>query len=369
MTSNSLKVLFCIHSLSNGGAERVLINTINELKVKTNWNIDLLLVVNDRSMENRINKNIKICNIFSGETRITRQLVKHIPPDILHKMYVKGDYDIEVAFLEGDATKIIAGAKAPKICWIHTDMNHYRWTEKYYRSSMEEMKCYSRYDKRICVSEAVGKEFSKKYKLETKFMMNLLNPSEAKLLSEQYEDPYDHSFINTVSVGSIKPVKGYERVIDAYTKANITKVNWKHHFVGEGPDESKLKLAAKRSFPDNFVFEGYKDNPYPWIKHADLLICSSFAEGFSSVVYEALILGVPVLTTDVSGMREMLGDSQWGMIVDNSMQGLKEGLLKLLNGGSALNELKCKAGERGHDLSRGYQVHEIINLIEQLSGK
>ena len=133
MNNKYLNVLFCIHSLSNGGAERVLINTINTLKKNTNWNIDLLLVVNDKTIENKLLQKINIYHIFPKETKLTRQIVKRFPAEILHKILIKRSYDIEIAFLEGDATKIISGAKTKKICWIHTDMNHYQWSNKYYK--------------------------------------------------------------------------------------------------------------------------------------------------------------------------------------------------------------------------------------------
>ena len=89
MNNKYLNVLFCIHSLSNGGAERVLINTINALKKNTNWNIDLLLVVNDKTIENKLLQKINIYHIFSKETKLSRQIVKRFPAEILHKILIK----------------------------------------------------------------------------------------------------------------------------------------------------------------------------------------------------------------------------------------------------------------------------------------
>lgn len=366
MNNKYLNVLFCIHSLSNGGAERVLINTINALKKNTNWNIDLLLVVNDKTIENKLLQKINIYHIFSKETKLSRQIVKRFPAEILHKILIKKTYDIEIAFLEGDATKIISGAKTKKICWIHTDMNHYQWSNKYYRNLLEEKKAYAKFDRRICVSAAVGNEFNKKFGLETTFIMNLLNPDNVKQLSQQQKDPFNHSYINTLSIGSLKPVKGYERLINAYAKAKIQNVKWKHYFIGNGSEANMLVELAHNHFPDHFVFEGYKENPYPWLKNADLLICSSYAEGFSSVVYEALILGIPVLTTDVSGMKEMLGDSIWGLIVDNNEKGLAEGLERMLGNRYNLIKYKNKAIERGNEFCQEKQINEIISMIEQI---
>lgn len=366
MISKQLNILFCIHSLSNGGAERVMVNTINALKKKTNWNIDLLLIVDDRTIENRLFDGIIIRSIFSKETRLTRQIIKRTPSVVLHQIFIKKKYDIEISFLEGDATKVIAGSNSKKICWIHTDMNHYKWSDKYYWNFREEKQAYSKFNLCVSVSEAVGCEFKKKFGLKTTFMLNLLNPDEVKWLSTQEDDPFDHSYINTVSIGSLKSIKGYERIIKAYKEANIQNVKWRHYFIGEGPDKDKLRKLANRSCPDGFIFEGYKENPYPFLKNADLLICSSYAEGFSSVVYEALVLGVPVLTTDVSGMKEMLGSSTWGMIVSNDDESLSDGLKKMLDDKQNLIKYKHTAVERGKELCKESQIDEIINMIERV---
>lgn len=89
MINKNLNVLFCIHSLSNGGAERIMVNTINALKKRTNWNIDLLLIVNDRTIENKLFDGIMTQSIFSKETILTRQIIKRIPATILHQLFIK----------------------------------------------------------------------------------------------------------------------------------------------------------------------------------------------------------------------------------------------------------------------------------------
>lgn len=63
---------------------------------------------------------------------------------------------------------------------------------------------------------------------------------------------------------------------------------------------------------------GFRDNPYPYMAAADLYVCPSYVEGFSTVVSEAVVLETPVVTTDCSGMREILGDSEYGLITQNT---------------------------------------------------
>ena len=85
------------------------------------------------------------------------------------------------------------------------------------------------------------------------------------------------------------------------------------------------------------------------LKCADLYVCSSLYEGFSTTVVESLILGTPVVTTDCTGMREILGDSEYGLITANDDEAFYEGVKRMLTGQAKLRgkDFKCErlAGE------------------------
>ena len=86
----------------------------------------------------------------------------------------------------------------------------------------------------------------------------------------------------------------------------------------------KIIWRNQRSSP------GFRDNPYCLMGTADLLVCSSVFEGFSTFITEGLILGKPIVTTDVSGMRELLGDSEYGLITANDDEAFYEGVKRML---------------------------------------
>ena len=88
-------------------------------------------------------------------------------------------------------------------------------------------------------------------------------------------------------------------------------------------DESGLK--------EHVTLQGAVANPYSWMKRADVIICSSQYEGLSTVVQEAIILGKPVITTPCGGMKDLLGESEYGMIVESDEDGLYRGLYKIIN--------------------------------------
>lgn len=75
-------------------------------------------------------------------------------------------------------------------------------------------------------------------------------------------------------------------------------------------------------------------------------MCSSYYEGYNLTVAEGIILGVPVLSTDCAGPKELLDGGKYGMIVENSADGLYLGLKQLINSPALLDEYRKKAAER-----------------------
>ncbi|MFQ6827741.1 MAG: glycosyltransferase [Faecalimonas sp.] len=120
---------------------------------------------------------------------------------------------------------------------------------------------------------------------------------------------------------------------------------------------------SKNKNQDAVIFTGYLKNPYPYIRQADLYVCSSIYEGFSTAATEALVLGTPVLTTDVSGMREMLGDSEYGLITENDDLAFENGLRKLLDNPELLKYYRAMAQKRSSYFEMENRLKEIEKLF------
>ena len=95
----------------------------------------------------------------------------------------------------------------------------------------------------------------------------------------------------------------------------------------------------------------------------DMFVCSSIKEGFSTAVTEALILGLPVVTTLCSGMKEMLGASEFGLITENEEEALYEGIKKMLTEKDLLEKYKEKSVERGSFFNWDKTVKAVEELI------
>ena len=104
------------------------------------------------------------------------------------------------------------------------------------------------------------------------------------------------------------------------------------YLLGEGEERKELEEQIRRnSLEKEVTLLGFVANPYKYVAKMDLFACSSEKEGYSTAVTEAVALGVPVLTTDCSGMDEVLRNGDFGMIVKNDEDALYEGLKALLD--------------------------------------
>lgn len=73
---------------------------------------------------------------------------------------------------------------------------------------------------------------------------------------------------------------------------------------------------------------------------ADVFVCSYTAEGFSTVATESLILNTPIITTNCAGMRELFGGYECGVITENSIDGLYNGMKAILDDNSLIEKFK-----------------------------
>ena len=126
---------------------------------------------------------------------------------------------------------------------------------------------------------------------------------------------------------------------------------------------AKIRKSLTEHKLENVVtLKGFQTNPYKFIMVSDLFVCSSRTEGFSTVVTEALILGIPVVSTDCSGMTELLGDSEYGLVTENNEDALYLGIKTLISDNTLLNHYQKKSQERSRDFDIKKTMHEVEKL-------
>lgn len=137
---------------------------------------------------------------------------------------------------------------------------------------------------------------------------------------------------NFITIGRLSPEKDHEKLIYSFYEVAEVNPNVRLFIVGEGALGGQLRrLVSSLQLDESVIFTGQLHNPYMLLGQCDCFVLSSNYEGQAIVLLEALILGVPVITTDVPGPRSVVEDG-YGLIVDNSVDGLVGGMQRFLDG-------------------------------------
>ena len=364
-----IKILFLIHDLGQGGAEKVLVNLVNNMDL-TKFDISVIALFGGGVNEQFLRPEIHYCSIFSKMIPGNSRIMKIFSPDLLHKWFIKEKYDIEISYLEGPSARIISGCPdntTKLVSWIHVEQHTMKNLAYAFRNCKEAVKCYNRFDKTICVSEFVRNDFCSilKYQGNSMVLYNTIESEKVreKALEKEYCLKSDGK-IRLVAVGTLKESKGYERLLRIIKKLYVERYPIHLYILGEGPFRKEMEhYICENGLEDTITLLGYQTNPYKYVAKSDLLVCASFAEGFSTAVTEALILGTPVCTVDVSGMRELLGNNdEYGIVTENNEEALYQGIKKLLNDKELLEYYKKQTQYRGNK----FKTRTTVKAVEKM---
>ena len=353
MGSNVIKILFFIESLSGGGAEKVLRNLVNAMD-QTKFCITVQTLYPEDA-EKYLAPGIHYNHCYPAKNRINELRMRaEAAAGLTYPLRIKGDYDIEVAYLECGSTKIMASstnAKALKLAWVHCDLA--KKADNPTAFARETAKYYRKFDKVICVSEDVRRSFQEMYDpaAETAIVYNCYDDAEILRKAEKQVPAEEERTV--VAIGRLTAQKGFDRLLRVHKRLIGEGIRYQLKILGEGEDRKALEVFVEQNgLTDTVTLCGFQENPYPMLENAAFYVCSSRYEGFSTTVIESLILGTPVVTTDCTGMREILGDSEYGLITENDDEAFYAGVKRMLTEPRLLEHYAERAKIRGKDFKR-----------------
>ncbi len=368
------KVLFVIESLGGGGAEKVLTTLLRHLDYDK-FEVGLLSIVDTGVHKDSIPPQVKYYSALSpsGQRglwyRLKYKLVHNLlPMSVVHRWIVPKGYDTEVAFVEGFATKLVAAAPSStrRIAWVHIDLLLFPWTIKagVFSDIKSEQKAYARFDRVIAVSDDVSENFYNRYGIRP---ITVYNPIDSDDILKKSQDvtytPKSDGAVRFVTVGRLTKQKGYGRLIEVVDRLIHEGIECDLTIVGIGELEPFLEdEIMKRGLCDYVHLTGYLRNPYPLMKSSDAFVCSSVQEGFSLVVAESMILGLPIVSTKCSGPRELLDNGKFGLLVDNSANGLYEGMKAL----AVDAELRERMANKSRERAALFSLEDVVGKVEQI---
>ena len=336
------KILFSAYSLDVGGIETALITLLKN--IKNDYEITLCLEKKEGIFLNELPKNVKIITYKPSNLKMMpiRKILNFIKQQIFkikykNKFYFSACY----ATYSYSASFVARIASKNNALWVHNDyMSFYENDKTKYKEFFEKVRA-KEFDKIVFVSEYDKNVFVNNFnELKEKcwYCNNLIDykkiEQKAKEPSEDWEQK--SNIVTFINLGRHdEKQKKLSRIIEATKKLNEEGYIFRVIFVGDGPDNEMYQNQAKDI--QNIEFLGKKSNPYPYLKKSDCLLMSSDFEGYPVVFIESMILGKPIITTDVSDSEKDI-KNKFGIVVEKSNQGVYSGMKQYLEKGFDMKE-------------------------------
>lgn len=370
-----MKILFVIHDLCHGGAEKVLVNLANHMN-KSKFDVTILSLFSGGVNEQFLSSEVRLLHGHNHMLPGNSHLMKLFSPKVLFRHYIKEKYDVIISYLEGPSARIVSGCPddgTKLVSWIHIEQHNMKKAARSFRGAAEAKRCYERFDRTICVAQSVADDFQSIFSLKRPPEV-LYNTVESNVILEKAAEKVESEIFckeefKLVGVGKLVQNKGFDRLLRIHKRLLAEDHLPVHtYLLGEGSERKQLEQwIRENNLQHSVTLLGYHTNPYKYVAACDLFVCASHAEGFSTAATESLIVGTPVITTRVSGMEEMLGSNgEYGVITENDEEALYQGIRDMLTTPGKLEHYKEKAKERGGYFSTEQTVAAVENMLEQL---
>ena len=260
MISQPKKILIRIGSLRHGGAEKVLVTLLKNLP-KDKYEIDLLLNLYSGKYLQEVPDWVNILYLNKGEM-ITTNRLQDIPVKVFRKIYqgllknfpkllyngkLKGKkYDVEFAAIHGMRDEILHSPirSSKKLVWIHNDLTK----TEFHNYTEEEFRKFFGFDKIMVISEKIHDDFEKvaKSDAERKKVIRIYNPIDVEDTLQKSLEPtrkyeFDKNTKTFISVGTVFPQKGFDRLLKAHKRLLDDGLLHKILIVGDGYDFENIK--------------------------------------------------------------------------------------------------------------------------------
>lgn len=279
---------------------------------------------------------------------------KHIAP-------LPGRYDVAIGFLEGFADFFVLDKTdaAKKIAWIHSDLGTQQTTET-------DAESYRQFDSVATITEACKESFVGSIGVpENKvYVIRNIVSSEQILKMANEENPnWKEDVPHIVTVGRLEYQKGSDIGLEACRLLAEKNIEFCWHFIGTGSLMDRLmKKALQYGLQDRCVYEGQKENPYPYMKRAEILVQPSRVEGKSIVLDEAKILGKAIVAADYPSVSDQIENGVTGIVADISSEALAAQIVRLIDD----SDLRLMLGKRACEAATDTTMEELETFCSMI---
>ena len=383
------KVLFVINTLGQGGAESAFIQFMKKFDPKR-FQLFLYVIVGQGELINRVPKHVVLLNrhydssdvlsvrgkrllmektlmlmlrngaVFKNFPFLIRNASvlsgdgRHHPERLLWQVLADGcpspgqHFDLGIAYLEGAATYYLDRRVDAdrKIAFVHTD---------YVRSGNDprlDRGVYDRINKIYCVSEQTVDSFLKvypQYAHKTEVFRNIIDMHAArrKARRSSFFDKDGYTGTRIVSLGRLIRMKAVDKSIAAMRILKDAGIDARWYVFGEGSARPYFEsLIDENDLRDCFFLPGAVENPFPYLRKADIYCQCSDYEGRSVAISEAMLMSCAVITSNHSGSAGQVHDGQDGLLIEPTPENIADAIMKLISDPELAKRLGKAAAER-----------------------
>lgn len=220
----------------------------------------------------------------------------------------------------------------------------------------------------VPVSQGVADEVTTDLMLPKRKVQVVYNPVINEQLRQDMQKSADHPWLQEKTIpvilaaGRLHAVKDYGTLLHAL-KHVVEQCPARLIILGEGPEREKLEELIQELELENCVdLPGFTDNPYAYMKQADVFALSSKLEGLPTVIIEAMACGCPIVSTNCpGGLNEILKNGDYGTLVPvGDYQALGQAIVAALGKEHDLGKLK----KRAEDFSEDKIINEYLELFQ-----
>lgn len=397
------KVLFVINTMGRAGAEMALLELLRCLE-KEELELSLFVLTGQGEMLKEVQEGVCIRNRRLDECSVlTAQGKRHLMKTVCKRMLSRGTvfrlfphlvtqlfgmvrkkrvlpdkllwrvlsdgaerleehYDLAVAYIEGGSTYYVMDhvRATKKAAFFHVDYGRAGYTRKL------DKECYLGYDKVFTVSDEVKTAFLTAYpecEKKTEVFHNLINRERILQMAEQpggFSDEFDGFRILTV--GRLTEQKDFAQSVKAMKLLKDKGIRARWYILGEGEQRPELEgMIKKLGLEQDFFLPGMTENPYCYMRQADIYVHATRFEGKSIAIQEAQVLGCPILVSDCSGNREQVEHGVDGLLCDMTPEAICEGVLELLTKEDKRNQFGEMAAKR--QMTERKETEKLLSLL------
>lgn len=364
-----------IYSMAGGGAERVVSNLLTRLVER--YEIHLILM-NDRiyyeipndvkihyieksaPFENGIKKLLKLP--FLGYKY--KKICENLNIDIHFVWMNRPCYAAGFARMFGlKGTMIFNECSTPTVLYKKRNL-------KSLISKFLLKKLYPKAD--LIMPNSLGNLYDLRdnFDIQEKNMWVLYNAIDVKKIQALGKEKIEFDKPFFLSVGRLDSGKNHELLIRAY--ANLKNNDKDLIILGEGVLKEHLgNLIQDLNLKDRVHLLGFEKNPFKYMSKCYAFVFVSKFEGFSNALIEALACEKCVISSDhKSGARELLGDNEWGILVEvDNLDDTTKAMQKTLDDINLIDYYEKKAKIRANFFDKDKISKELIDKIEELYGR